>query len=131
MDDTFTPSADKSKQSSKKAVLRISAAIAASLLFFTLVSPTAVPLVMLIVGFIMLGILLYGVLKLIIVASGLQTRLRPIQRRAIVLLGVCFPLIIIMLQSIGQLTIRDTLTLGGLFMVGAFYIFWLGRGTRS
>ncbi len=127
MDDTAAQTGQKDEPNTKKGTLRIIGAIAASFVFFNLVSPTAVPLVMLVVGFVMLGLLFYGVLKLVLLITGLQTKLRPMQRRAIVLLGVFLPLLLIMLQSLGQLTIRDVLTLGGLFVVGVFYILRLGK----
>lgn len=115
----------------KKQLIKVCAAIAVSLLFFSLVPPTSIPLVMLVVGFIMLGMLLYGIFKLILLVTGLQERLKPLQRRSILLLGVCLPLLLIMLQSLGQLTMRDTLTLSGLFIVGVFYVLHLGRVSRK
>jgi len=128
MDDSTTPPV---AAKARKGTLRLVGAVAISILFFCLVSPTAIPLVMLIAGFVMLGVLLYGIVKLVLVASGLQTRLRPMQRRGVVLLAICLPLLLIMLQSIGQLTIRDTLTLGGLLVVGVFYILRFGKIGRS
>jgi hypothetical protein len=134
MEDSATQIAQKGEQSNKKGIARFCIAIAVSLLFFSLVppaAPSALRLVTVLIGFVMLGLLLYGLLKLILVASGMQIRLRPLQRRAILLLGVCLPLLLIMLQSIGQLTIRDTLTLGGVFVVGIFYVLRIGRGLRT
>jgi len=130
MDDTTAQTGQKDESNTKKGTLRIIGAIAASLIFFNLVSPNAVPLVMLVVGFVMLGLLFYGVMKLVLMVTGIQTKVRPMQRRAIVLLGVFLPLLLIMLQSLGQLTIRDVLTLGGLFAVGVFYILRLGKSIR-
>ncbi len=124
MDNEQVPTVDDrtNRPVGRRAALKPAIAVLAGLLFFSFVSPTAVPLVMLVVGFIMLGVLLYGSLKILLLITGLNERLRVSRRRAIVLLGVCLPLLLIMLQSIGQLTIRDIVTLGGLFVVGVFYI---------
>ena len=134
MDDTAALSKQKDEQSSKKGIAKCVIAIAASLLFFNLIPPamsTQVRLVTVLIGFVMLALLFYGIVKLILLASGLQNRLRPLQRRAIILLGVCLPLLLIMLQSIGQLTLRDTLTMSGVFAVGVFYVLRLGRNNVS
>lgn len=115
----------------KKSTVRLSALAVICILFFILVPPTAVPLVMLVIGFVMLGLLMYALIKLILVLTGLQVRLRPLQRRSVMLLGVCLPLVLLMLQSLGQLTLRDALTLGGLFVIGVFYVLRLGSSWRS
>jgi hypothetical protein len=111
----------------KRGISRLVMIIAGCILFYLVIPPTSIPLVMLIVGFIVMGVLAYSVMKLVLVLTGLQARLRPMQRRAIMLLAVCLPLLLLMMQSLGQLTIRDTLTLGGLFVVGVFYILRVGR----
>lgn len=130
MDDTDAPTQQEGERSNRKAALKYIITITVSLLFFSLVSPTAVPLVMLIVGFVMLGALFYAIWQLLLLASGLTPKLTTVQRRVIIVLGVFLPLLLIMLQSLGQLTVRDVLTLSGVFVVGAFYILQLNRQGR-
>jgi hypothetical protein len=102
--------------------------IAVCLLFFGFTTPKSVPSVMLIVGFLMLAALIYSFLKLVFIISGLNARMPSVYSRGIMLAGTLIPVLLLMLQSIGQLTVRDVLTLSGLFIIGIFYV---GRVRRS
>ena len=94
----------------------------ASLVFFALTSPKLLPPPMLIAGFIALGLFLYCVIKLIMIAMGLQTRQPAMYLRLTLLVGTVLPVILLVMQSVGQLTIRDIVTIGCLFGVGVFYV---------
>jgi hypothetical protein len=98
-----------------------------SFLFFILTDPKSISSPVLIFGFVMLGLSLYCILRLILLMTGLQTRLPKAYRRGLLLSGTLLPVLLLMLQSIGQLTLRDILTLGGLFAIGIFYIGHVGR----
>jgi hypothetical protein len=90
--------------------------------FFCVTMPQNVPSVLLIAGFLVLGILFYSVLKLLLISLGLERRLSTGHKRIIVATGVVLPLILLSLQSVGQLTLRDFLTLLGICLLGGFYI---------
>jgi hypothetical protein len=97
------------------------AAILVSLLFFGLTSPHTQPSVLLIVGALALLILLSSVSNLILIMTGLRSRLTRGMRRGVIVLFALLPTLLLMLQSIGQLTVRDVLILSGLFIIGLFY----------
>jgi hypothetical protein len=101
--------------------------VAGCLVFFTLTSPKAVPSVMLFAGFIVLATLLASIIKLFLIITGLERRLPVVYRRGILIGGTALPVLLLMLQSIGQLTIRDVLTLGILFLLSVFYASRIGR----
>ncbi len=96
--------------------------IIASLLFFCLTSPQTVPSILLIAGFIMLMVFIFCTLRLVLLGTGVHIRLSASKSRAFLITGTILPAILLMMQSIGQLTIRDVLTLSGLFLIGIFYI---------
>ncbi len=102
--------------------------VVASLAFFGLTSPKSLPPPMLIVGFVVLGTLLYCVLRLLLLVTGLHTKLPAAYQRGLLLAGTILPVILLVMQSIGQLTMRDVLTLVGLFCIGVFYV---GRVRRA
>jgi hypothetical protein len=52
----------------------------------------------------------------------LKERLRPLEYNGLVIGVAALPVILMALQSIGQLTIRDTITLAIIFVAGYFYI---------
>jgi hypothetical protein len=105
--------------------------VGAGLLFFATTTPKSVPSVWLVAGFVVVGAMLYAVLRLILIHTGLEKRLPAPYRRGIYLCGALLPVLLLMMQSIGQLTIRDILTLGGLFLLGAFYVARSGWPARS
>ncbi|HEX8183082.1 MAG TPA: hypothetical protein VF575_05815 [Candidatus Saccharimonadales bacterium] len=107
------------------------AMIAGSLAFFAFTTPKSAPSVMLIVGFIVLALLLYSLIKLLLVTTGLYDRLPRIYARSIIMTCTVFPVMLLVMQSIGQLTIRDILTLAGLFVIGGFYAIRVRRATRA
>ncbi|HEX8226246.1 MAG TPA: hypothetical protein VF572_00065 [Candidatus Saccharimonadales bacterium] len=104
-----------------KRILFSIAAILTSVAYFSLTTPRSVQSVLLIVGFILLGLTLYGILTIILTVTGLHGRLSVRNRRSILITGTVFPVLLLMLQSIGQLTVRDILTLSGVFLIGIFY----------
>jgi hypothetical protein len=100
----------------------------ASVLFFVLTAPSGRPSIRLLLGFVMLALLLASIYNVLLRVSGLYSRLSSRQLRAVWLIGVILPLLLLMLQSTGQLTVRDTVTLGALFGLGLFYAGRLRQG---
>lgn len=100
---------------------RIAIALATTLclllVLFVTTSPETIPSFMLIVPFILIYVALVAVLTLALMYkfSG-----RHALRRALVI--AIMPVFILVLQSIGQLTIRDVLTVTILLAVGYFYV---------
>jgi hypothetical protein len=105
--------------------------IAIGVLFFSLTGPRTMPSIILIAGFVVLAATIYSVLKLLLLVSGLQRRLRPSHMRGIVIAGTALPVLLLALQSIGQLTVRDFLAMSGLFVVGMFYVSRFSRRAAS
>lgn len=98
------------------------AGILAGGLFFCVTNPRGISSPALIAGFVALWVVLYCVCRLTLVATGLYGALTPVYRRGIMMAGTVLPVLLFMLQSIGQLTIRDVLTIGGLYALGLFYV---------
>jgi hypothetical protein len=94
----------------------------AALILFSLTNPGHVPPAVLVVGFFVLFGIFYSGLRLIGRVTGLQGRLRRLQYNALLIGGAALPVILLALQSIGQLTIRDAVTLVIIFVAGYFYI---------
>ena len=125
-DTAFTDTVDENVKSGKVSTMTTSVrvltcCIVLCTLFFGLTNPTSTPALS-IAGFVVLVLLIASSLQLLLVITGLYDRLRPGLRRGIVISVVSLPTMLLMLQSIGQLTVRDVITLGGLFLVGIFYI---------
>ena len=95
--------------------------LAAGACFFGLTSPTALPLPLLLVSFVVAGCMLYSVVRLALIVTSLDMRATAFQRRALTGILVVLPVLLLMLQSIGQLTVRDVVTLCLLFGIGFFY----------
>lgn len=89
--------------------------------FFMFTNPRSVPSVVLIVGFAMIFAVLYVGLRLIIRLLGLRDRMSAAQYKVLTLGGAGLPVLLLALQSIGQLTLRDVVTIAALFLVGSFY----------
>lgn len=75
----------------------------------------------------MLASLLFGLWRVVLVGLGLDQRLSTGVRRAVLGVGTGLPVLLIMLQSIGQLGPRDILTLSLLCVIGFFYLYHVLR----
>lgn len=84
-----------------------------------LTDPTRLPLPLIIVPFLLLFSLIY-----LLISSLLSTRSNMKGRRSVIISGVTalVPTLLIMFQSIHQLTARDVLVVIGLAAATAFYI---------
>ncbi len=108
--------------SARRQFIRWTGLLIASFLVLVLTSPRSVPSLLLIVGFIALGGILYAILQIVLAVSGIHSHLSAAARRSIVMLVVVLPVLLVIMQSIGQLSVRDVLTLGSLFAIGVFYV---------
>jgi hypothetical protein len=93
-----------------------------ALILFTVTNPSHVPPAVLVVGFMVLFGIFFSGFRLIGRISGLKARLRPLQYNGLIIGAAALPVMLLALQSIGQLTIRDTFTLAIIFVAGYFYI---------
>jgi hypothetical protein len=100
----------------------LAATILFGLVFFSLTDPKTLPPALLIVGFIILMVGIYCVLRLLAKALGLRGRLKSFQYHSLLIGGTLLPVMLLALQSIGQLMPRDILTLVILFAAGYFYL---------
>lgn len=105
-------------------LIGLGSTVALGLVFFTVTDPSKVPPAMFIVAFIILGAGWYCVLRLMARLGGLKERLKPFNYRSLLVGGTMIPLLLLALQSIGQLTARDVITL--LVFCGGVY-FYLSR----
>lgn len=88
------------------------------LVLFVATDPGQVPSFMLVLPFLLLFIMLFSLAVLMFQRRGMST-VRSVRVGAFCA-GI--PLLLLILQSIGQLTLRDVLTIGALFLISYFYI---------
>jgi len=103
----------------KKSLIVSAVLLVTALLLFMTTDPDRVPSFILPVPFVLLFVSL-----LLFLAWGLQKYVGMTFRRSIKVGVLCaaIPTILLVLQSIGQLTIKDVLTIAILFLVSYFYI---------
>jgi hypothetical protein len=111
---------DKLKQLPELAALPL--LIIVGLLFFASTNPANLPPAALMVGFLFLAGVMYCLVRLVTRLSGLQDRLSKGKYNALLVTMTALPVILVAMQSIGQLTVRDAVTIGVLFLVFGFYI---------
>jgi hypothetical protein len=88
------------------------------LLFLT--EPAAVPQVVLIVPFVIIFAIIMTLLAMLL---GWRQRAVGMKQLQIGALGATLPTLLLVLQSVGQLTLRDSLTIFVLFVVTYFYLY--------
>ena len=102
----------------KKALTISGICLALLLILFLSTNPTKVPSLVLVVPFVLLFVFLFALTTLFL---GHNAFPRGRQLRVSVLCA-SIPLVLLILQSIGQLTIKDVLTITALFVVSYFYV---------
>lgn len=103
------------------------AAIMGGLLFFGLTNPSKVPSVVLVVGFVVLFGLIFISLNLLLRLSAAYRGASRRRQAALLWGGSLLPVLLLLLQSIGQLTLRDVVTFVGLFVLGGLYLARLAK----
>ena len=96
--------------------------IGLGVLFFSLTNPQGLPPAVLVAGFIIIAAALYSSIRLLVKGLGLPGRLTTVQRNGLELGVTVVAIILLALQSIGQLSLRDTVTLVVLYLLGYFYV---------
>src|SRR5215216_2271305 len=102
----------------KKPLIIGSICMATVLLLFLVTDPNRVPSFILILPFLLLFVALLLLVSALLRWQGMS-KTRSI-RLAVVFSAI--PLILLVLQSIGQLTVRDVLTMAVLFTLSYFYV---------
>ncbi|HEX8763008.1 MAG TPA: hypothetical protein VF733_04610 [Candidatus Saccharimonadales bacterium] len=102
----------------KKPLIISGIGLIALVLLFFVVDPARVPAFVLVVPFLLLFASLFSVMLFLFDKKGME------RRRGVRLAGLCaaLPILLLVLQSIGQLTLRDVLTVTVLFGLSFFYI---------
>jgi preprotein translocase subunit YajC len=108
----------------KRKLIIAAGSLAALLVLFMSTDPAKVPSFLLIVPFILLFVSLMFIISSFLQYKG-YTKNRSLQVAA---LSTAAPVLLLVLQSIGQLTIRDILTVAILFALSYFY---MSRSTAS
>lgn len=93
-----------------------------TVLFFAVTNPAKLPPIVLMIGFGLILATLYGIVRLLLVMVGVKQRLKPQHYSLLVFSLTVLPVLLIALQSLGQLTLRDGATLLLLFIIGFFYV---------
>lgn len=96
--------------------------IMAAGIFFSATDPATVPPVLFIVAFGLILAALFLLLRLLLRLTGLRQRLPAVRYYGLLAAGTILPVLLLALQSLGQLTVRDVLVLLFLFVAGYFYI---------
>jgi hypothetical protein len=102
----------------KKTLLISGASLAGLLLLFLLTNPADVPSFILPLPFLLIFIVLLALISILLQKRGLSAQ----RSWRVGALCAAVPLTLLILQSIGQLTVRDLLTIAALFALSYFYI---------
>jgi len=97
-------------------------AVVAATLFFSAMNPRNSAPIVLVAAFILLLVISYCGVRLTARVLKLDRRLRPVPYNGLVVSLSLLPVMLLALQSIGQLTPRDVITLIILFLAGYFYV---------
>jgi hypothetical protein len=92
-------------------------------ILFLTTDPQHVPSFLLIIPFILLAILLFGIIRLVLYFFTVSNT----KSRQIAVIGSAIPTLLLGLQSIGQLTVRDAGTIALLTGLSYFYISRLAK----
>lgn len=114
---------------------RIILLIGAGILFITLTNPQELPSVFLVIPFMLMFTVIYwSTIEFLhfwyhgkSVSPGLVNAVHP---RRIALLIAATPTVLLVLQSIGQLTVRDLVTVVLIFSLAYFYLIRLSATTK-
>jgi len=109
------------KRHSRK-LLRLAALVVVDMLFFGLINPQNTYALVVVLGFVLLVITLYVTIDLLLILVEKVITLRPMARHRLHTSLTMLLALLIAMQSIGQLTIRDMTAIVPLVLVAAFYI---------
>jgi hypothetical protein len=95
--------------------------IAAGLIFFAASNPKNLPPAALIIGFLIVAAIIYSFIRLVARLFGWREKWSKTHYAGLLVVGTSLPVLLLALQSIGQLTPRDVITLVVLFVAGYIY----------
>ncbi len=101
--------------------LGLAAVLVVSGCFFALTSPESLSSPILVAGFIIIYAAVYLTIRLVLRITGLSGALSPPAQLIICAGGAGLAVVFLAMQSIGQLTLRDVITISILFGAGSFY----------
>ncbi len=96
-------------------------------IFFAFTSPSSLSSPILVAGFLCVFLAAYFALRLLLCIMGFTQRLTPFVRSLTAWGGAGIVTVFLAMQSIGQLTKRDAITMLILFAVGCFYAIRMRR----
>jgi Mn2+/Fe2+ NRAMP family transporter len=102
----------------KRALIICGGCLSALLVLFLGTDPNKVPSFVLVFPFILLFVTLLSLAFILLQKRGMAVS----RSMRIGALCAAVPIILLILQSIGQLTLKDVLTIGALFVVSYFYM---------
>jgi len=102
----------------KKLLIISGICLVAVLLLFMFTDPNKIPSFVLMIPFVLLFVLLSSLITIVLRTQGVGDSRS--MKMGLILASV--PLILLVLQSIGQLTLRDVLTIAVLFVISYFYV---------
>jgi hypothetical protein len=98
-------------------------------LFFSLINPTNVYSVVLIIGFILLALTIYAMIDFLLQLADRIVPFRQYTKKRVALAVTLVLSLLIAMQSIGQLTSKDILATVPLVIVLSFYFSYMTRKT--
>jgi hypothetical protein len=102
----------------KKTLIISGVCLLTVVVLFMATDPNKVPSFVLVIPFLLLFAFLWSLTSLLLQKRGLSTR----RSLKIGMLCAAIPIVLLVLQSIGQLTLKDVLTISALFFVSYFYM---------
>jgi hypothetical protein len=111
------------KSISKKNLLKLGLLYGGLAIFLLSTDPRNLSLPLLLIPFIWLGVCLYVAIRYCLTLF--STRYRKIsnnRKNSLAVTLAAIPVCMLLLKSIGQLTIRDVFILAGLIAIGTFYV---------
>jgi len=108
----------------KRQLVRTAAAWGGLTLFMMLSQPDKLPVIGLIVPFVLLFVALYSTWRLLgLLKARYTTEGGELRGRPRVGIAVCLSLVLLLvLQSLGQLTVKDVMTMGAIAALGYLYL---------
>jgi len=111
-------------------IVRLIALLLADSLFFTLIDPTKAYAIVDIIGLLMLIVTIYVGIDLLLVLMERLINLSLRSRKRVLNASTSLLALLIAMQSIGQLTVRDMLAIVPLILVLAFYFSYQTKENR-
>jgi hypothetical protein len=113
------------KQHTKRKLTKLAALFVVDILFFSLVNPIQSHAVVIFVGYLLLVITLYVLIDFLLAVSERIIPFSPHTKRRMALASTLVLALLIAMQSIGQLTVKDVLAVIPLVIVLSVYFSYM------